>query len=199
LEPEASKDTLEKFLKLLHPFCPHLTEELWEKLGNKQFISTEKWPEFDVSKIDLKAEAAEELILTTISDIKSVLKLINKESPKEITLIISESWKYPFMTAVKKELSATHNAGEILKSLMSDPSMKKYGQEISKLVPRLASDMSKIPETILSQDTELSTLKNAESILKTEFNTSIRIIKAEESKEAKAKQAMPSKPAILIE
>jgi leucyl-tRNA synthetase len=199
LEPEASKDTLEKFLKLLNPFCPHLTEELWEKLGNKPFISLAKWPEFDVSKIDLKAEAAEELIQSTISDIKSVLKLINKESPKKITLIVSESWKYTFMSIVKKELAATHNIGEILKSVMSDSSLKRYGQEISKLVPRLVSDMSKIPEVVLSQDTEFSTLNNSESVLKSEFNAAINIIKAEESKEAKAKQAMPSKPAILIE
>ena len=35
------------FLKLLAPFAPHLTEELWEILGNKSSIHLEKWPEYD--------------------------------------------------------------------------------------------------------------------------------------------------------
>jgi leucyl-tRNA synthetase len=199
LEEEVSKDTLEKFLKLLHPFCPHITEELWEKLGNKQFISLAKWPEFDVSKIDLKAEAAEELLQNTVSDVKSVLKLINKESPKKITLIISESWKYGFMDIVKKELAATHNTDEILKLVMADQNMKKHGQDISRLVPKLVSDMSKIPDVILDQNTELNSLKSAAELFRKEFSAELNVIKAEDSKEAKAKQAMPSKPAILIE
>ena len=44
LPEETSKEILEKSLKLLHPFCPHITEELWEKIGNKKFISLAEWP-----------------------------------------------------------------------------------------------------------------------------------------------------------
>jgi leucyl-tRNA synthetase len=29
-QKEASKEDLEKSLQLLNPFCPHITEELWE-------------------------------------------------------------------------------------------------------------------------------------------------------------------------
>ncbi len=32
------------FLKLLAPFAPHITEELWYELGNKTSIHTEPWP-----------------------------------------------------------------------------------------------------------------------------------------------------------
>ena len=35
------------FLRLLHPFAPHLAEELWEKLGNKKSIFFSLWPEYD--------------------------------------------------------------------------------------------------------------------------------------------------------
>ncbi|GAG43232.1 unnamed protein product, partial [marine sediment metagenome] len=91
-EPEVSKFTLQKFLKLLHPFCPHLTEELWEKTGGKGFISLAKWPEYDESKIDLKAEANEELVHQILSDINSVIKLIGIKEPKEVILFVSEKW-----------------------------------------------------------------------------------------------------------
>ncbi len=35
------------FLKILHPFAPHISEELWMSLGNKKSISLEEWPEYD--------------------------------------------------------------------------------------------------------------------------------------------------------
>ena len=42
---------LDDFLKILAPFAPHMTEELWHQLGHKNSIHLEKWPEFDESKI----------------------------------------------------------------------------------------------------------------------------------------------------
>ena len=37
---------LKAFLKLLSPYAPHITEEMWEKLGEKNLICKEKWPSF---------------------------------------------------------------------------------------------------------------------------------------------------------
>jgi leucyl-tRNA synthetase len=37
----------ETLLKLLHPFAPHITEELWAMLGNEGFLLTTKWPVAD--------------------------------------------------------------------------------------------------------------------------------------------------------
>ena len=36
-----------KFLVLLSPFAPHITEEIWHSLGNKNSIHLQKWPKFD--------------------------------------------------------------------------------------------------------------------------------------------------------
>ncbi len=48
--PNVPKEYLENFLKLLNPFAPHLTEELWEFLGHKETIAYEPWPEYDEAK-----------------------------------------------------------------------------------------------------------------------------------------------------
>ncbi|MDZ7773934.1 MAG: leucine--tRNA ligase [Balneolaceae bacterium] len=37
----------EPFLKLLSPFAPHITEELWRRLGHGESIAYEPWPEYD--------------------------------------------------------------------------------------------------------------------------------------------------------
>ena len=42
-----NKEILEKFLLILSPFAPHIVEELWEKLGNRESIYKEKWPEYN--------------------------------------------------------------------------------------------------------------------------------------------------------
>ena len=41
-----SAETFKTFLKLLAPFAPHLTEELWGHLGYKKSIHSESWPEY---------------------------------------------------------------------------------------------------------------------------------------------------------
>ncbi len=41
----------EVFLKLLAPFAPHLTEELWQILGHRKSIHLEKWPEHDPTQL----------------------------------------------------------------------------------------------------------------------------------------------------
>lgn len=47
----ASRDAYGVLLQLLAPFAPHVTEELWEGLGNTESIHSSKWPEYDETKI----------------------------------------------------------------------------------------------------------------------------------------------------
>ena len=197
-EEEISKEDFGSFLKLLHPFCPHITEELWEKLGHKSFISTESWPKYDAKKVDDKAEAADEIVSVVAEDIRKVKELAKIETISKITLIVSPNWKYELFTKIKSLLEKTRNPGDIMKELMSSD-LKKYGQEITKIVPAVMKDNSKLPTVILDQKTELKSLKdNSDEIAKL-FNAKVEVVVAEDSKEMKAKNASPGKPAILVQ
>ena len=46
-QKDFSQDFMEKLVQILNPFAPHLTEEMWEKLGQKEMLVFEKWPAFD--------------------------------------------------------------------------------------------------------------------------------------------------------
>ncbi|MCK4539914.1 leucine--tRNA ligase [Candidatus Parcubacteria bacterium] len=46
-EKEISKEVYEKLLLVLSPFAPHIAEELWGELDNKESIFKETWPEYD--------------------------------------------------------------------------------------------------------------------------------------------------------
>ncbi|TYS86360.1 leucine--tRNA ligase [Rossellomorea aquimaris] len=45
------KNYVEGFIKMLAPIAPHMTEELWSKLGHEGTLSYETWPTFDESKL----------------------------------------------------------------------------------------------------------------------------------------------------
>ena len=83
VDEKISKDDAGKFLKLLHIYCPFITEELWHNLGNKSFISLEIWPICDEKKIDEKLERQEEQIDNLIRDVNNILKILESKGEKK--------------------------------------------------------------------------------------------------------------------
>ncbi len=49
--PKVPKQAYEIFLRLLAPFAPHITEELWHELGHKTSIHLESWPKYDPANL----------------------------------------------------------------------------------------------------------------------------------------------------
>ncbi len=184
---------VETLLLMIVPFAPHLAEERWEKLGNKKFISVAKWPIYDSKKINQKFEAIEYITEKISHDISSVITLTNLK-PNKITLFVAEPWKFKFFKQLKKELEKTRDVRELIKNTI------EYGdqKEIPRLVNIVLKDSSKIPLFILDESLEFEVLSNERSSLAAKFKAQIEILKASESDEQKARQALPGKPAILI-
>ncbi len=58
-ENSISRGDFENYLKLLAPFAPHISEEIWRTLGNKKSIHVSDWPKWDESLIkDAKVNIA---------------------------------------------------------------------------------------------------------------------------------------------
>ncbi len=182
---------------LLAPIAPHLAEEIHERLGGKEFISLARWPHYDPTKINEKAEAGDTLIHDTLSDLATVIKLAGKK-PSSITLFVSPSWKYEYISYVKEYLQTIRNPGEIIKRLLKIEELHSHGQEIAKLTPKLVQDSSKLPLVVLDQKTELELLRENRELLEKAHGCPIEIVRAEDSKEPKAQQAMPGKVAIMV-
>jgi len=88
LPGNTGKDVIEKFLRILHPFCPHITEELWQQIGNKNFISLEKWPVADEKKIDQKLERQEQEVESLIKDINHIKEIIKVRPKKAFVYVL---------------------------------------------------------------------------------------------------------------
>ncbi len=65
-----TKDELKTFITLLNPFAPHLTEEMWETLGGKGFLSLASWPAYDEAKT---VAAAVEIAVQVNGKLKSTV------------------------------------------------------------------------------------------------------------------------------
>jgi len=190
-------ELIKNLILLMAPFTPHVCEELWEMIGFKGFVSLAEWPKYDESMIDEKAEGSEKMLDNVRKDIAYLLNLIKIEKPKKLTLFVSEKWKYKFFKELKKEIEKTRDIKSIMKVII--PKFKENSKIVSKLTPLIVKNPGRIPLVILDQDTEFNVLQNSKKLFEDEFKSAVEIFIAEDSKQAKAKNAMPGKPAIVVE
>jgi len=94
LPENTSKEILENSLRILHPFCPHITEEFWERSGNKNFLSLEKWPKANKKKIKGIFEKQDLAINKLISDINQILKLVKDKNKIYVYILPNEKELY---------------------------------------------------------------------------------------------------------
>ncbi|MBU1125725.1 MAG: valine--tRNA ligase [Candidatus Omnitrophica bacterium] len=85
---------LEKFLRILHPYMPFVTEEIWQKLcvpaapsQEPLSIMTQTWPHIQEQIIDKKVEKQAENLFAIISQIRNMRA--NLEIPLENSVTVS--------------------------------------------------------------------------------------------------------------
>ena len=84
------KEILEPLLVLLSPYAPHIAEELWNKLGNKESISTADFPVFEASHL---VESAKNYPISFNGKMRFTLELPLDLSKEEIEKAVLENEK----------------------------------------------------------------------------------------------------------
>ena len=84
---------LEQSLRLLHPFMPFITEEVWQKVApllgkNGDSIMIETYPLFDQSKLDSEAEEQIEWIKGVVVAIRNIRGEMDVPPAKSINVIL---------------------------------------------------------------------------------------------------------------
>ena len=114
LNKEVVVEAISNLVILLAPFAPHIADELWQSIGNKESVHTQRWPEFDAaaiiqdevtivvqingkvkdklqipagfSKVEMEKFAFEQERIQTLLEGKEVLKVIGV--PKKLVNIV---------------------------------------------------------------------------------------------------------------
>ena len=83
------RTVLERTMRLLHPFMPFLTEEIWQKLPHEgESIMRAPWPEVGDNDIDSEAEAAMTAIMEVIKVTRNLRAELGTPPGKKSALIL---------------------------------------------------------------------------------------------------------------
>jgi leucyl-tRNA synthetase len=191
-------DCREILTLLFHPIVPHMTEEIWNLLGNEDYVSLKKWPIYDKKILTEENNFKWNLMNDTIDDIKNIKQVLNKDEIKKINIFIAADWKYNFYKLLMKLLKNTRNQGKIMKELMKNSEFKSHGKFISRIVSDVLNNIGKYPEFCLTSEKELNFFKDIKSIIEDQFNTTVKVSFEDKAKEEKASKAFPGRPSIVI-
>jgi leucyl-tRNA synthetase len=194
----AARALASAWVRLLAPFIPYTCEALWEVLGEKGPVAFAPWPEPDAGKVRRDAELSEELLARTVEDIGSIMKIL-PVTPKEIQIFVAPEWK----RTVFATIAGSSEKREVVREIMKDPEMRKRGREAAEAVKQITALVHRLPpdriEGLLAHSLdEMMVFEGARDFLEREFRVPVRVLPAEDSDHAKAKVALPYKPAILI-
>ncbi|MDO8554277.1 MAG: leucine--tRNA ligase [Candidatus Micrarchaeota archaeon] len=192
---ESYGETIKEFLKvwsvLIQPFMPHLAEEFWNLLGEKKTIS--KFPEYNDKKINEKIERGEELVKQTLDDALNIAKLLGKK-PEKIYIYVASEWKRKLYNIVKNEKAFD----KVMKTTSQDSELRTHMQDVQRITKQLMKNAYSLQE-IENEKDELATLKDAEEFLTKELDCPVNVASDSGAKHERAKNALPGKPAIVLE
>ncbi len=106
-----TKEQAEIFTKLLYPFAPHISEELWEKLGHTQTITNEAWPIFDESKIKTSTV---KIGVQIMGKVRGTIELSQEATEKEAVKLAKENPNIQKHLRDKKIIKTIYVPGKIL-------------------------------------------------------------------------------------
>ena len=192
------KEFFGKWTVAISPFIPHIANEFWEKLGHKTLIDFEKFPKADEKAIDDEIERAEEFIRLTRDDMEKITTLVEKKTGKKtekITIYIAGDWKRKAYDILRTEQSID----KVMKTVQADKKLKGYAKDVPAMIKPLMKNIRALPEIKMNEKEELEILKDAKEFFEDEFSCKVEVLPDSKPKHEKAKNAMPNKPAIVIE
>ena len=146
-EDQTAKQTVQKvlitvlkdILRLLHPFMPFITEEIWAHMpGTKSLLVTDQWPVQDEKWLDMNSEKQMELVMEAIKNLRNVraemdvvpsrkAKCMIVASDAEIGHQLLENAEYLMTLASCSEVTIIHSKSEVPEDAVSTV---VYGAEL---------------------------------------------------------------------
>ena len=185
---------VETWIRLLAPFTPHTCEELWSKYGGEGFVSVAKWPEADESLISLEIEKSEELVQNLIKDINQIKKMVGEDA-KKVHIYLAPDWKWD-LYKIASEVGKP-DIGQIMGRAIG-ANIYDDKKEIAAVAKKVGREMTKTK--YVGKINEAQIIDDALEYISNEVSSEV-IVHTDDSYDPqnKARNAMPYKPAILIE
>jgi valyl-tRNA synthetase len=117
-------NVLERSLRMLHPFMPFVTEEIWQALPHEgDSIMIAKWPDIEKDLINKKADSDMEAVISVITAIRNIRSTWNIEPKRLVTAYLK--------TASDKERAVLEKNRDYIKRLARVEDLKT-GKDVEK-------------------------------------------------------------------
>ena len=98
-------------LQLLHPFAPHMTEELWSQLGNDGFILLSRWP---VADPELMKEDELTIVVQVNGKLRGQVEVPNPPAEEVVLAAVKANEKVQAWLAGKEVVKTIYVPGKLV-------------------------------------------------------------------------------------
>ena len=105
------RESYSTLLQLLHPFAPHITEELWQMLGQKPFILTSKWPVADPA---LMREDVVTIVVQVNGKLRGHIEVPNPPAEEMVLAAVRDNERIQQWVAGKQILKTIYVPGKLV-------------------------------------------------------------------------------------
>ncbi len=190
------REVLRTRLRLLAPFIPFITNELHERLTGGP-AEDAGWPESDPELASDRIEVREQLVEAVTEDIHDIVDVTGTD-PEQIRLYVAPEWKREVFETVRE---VGTDVGAVMGTVMEEAHLREKGDVVNELVQDLVGFVRERDEAELAELAavdEQSIYEDARAFLEREFDATVEVIRAADSDDETADDAIPFRPAIHL-
>jgi leucyl-tRNA synthetase len=110
-ESGVSRAPYEALLQMLHPFAPHVTEELWQRLGHGEMILTSQWPSADAA---LMQEDVVTIVVQVNGKLRGQIEVANPPDEARVFAAVDANEKIQSWLAGKQIVKRIYVPGKLV-------------------------------------------------------------------------------------
>jgi len=186
--------------RLAAPLIPHISEELWAKMGHTDYVSLSQWPTADRKLINKDVEKAQQVVESTIRDIREITKLLKGKKVSTVHIYVAPEWMFKAMNSIRNANIPTI-VGDIMKHLMTDEEFRKHGKEVKAIVDRIAKENGLWDHSASAKE-ELAALTDSIKHMEKEIKLDVVMHRADNpghDPQNKARFALPGRVSLYLE
>jgi leucyl-tRNA synthetase len=202
------REALRTWLRLLAPFAPHMSEEIWSQLGEKGFVTLASWPKPSGKLVDTTVEESENLVKSLMEDTQNIIRT-TRTTPAKVYFYTAAAWKWKiYLKTLEKAVSGEEPA-TLIRELLKEPELREKATEVARIASKMSDEIARMPRDKKVRQLRIGILdekniiENAKTFLNEEFKADIHVFQEQEKKrydpKQRAKLSKPYRPAIFIE
>ncbi len=200
----ALREYVEKWTLMLAPIAPHIAEEVWHMLGHDTYVSLEHWPIENPEKLSPHNELVVEYADKVVEDIKAIMRVL-KVKPSRAVIAVARPEEWRAARIVADTVLRRAPLRDAIRALVPVYGDGKRAAAVAKKLYEYLRGMStgyvELVKSVAEFD-ERGALEELRHYIAKRTgieNIEIRYVDEAEMPEQKKRQAMPTRPAILLE